>query len=261
MSIDPRLMERRKAVAEDRAHRNVGRLLRFLIVLATIGALVWLAFSPWFSVNQVRTAGIAVSEANAILAERGVVAGTPMVMLRAASVEDELLADPWISDARVHLDWPDEVIVGVVERSPLAWVQTAGGWTRRSLDGAALPSGVEPDDSLGKIVLPHIAADEAGLSPLVSGSLEFFDTLPDHLWSSSTIRAEGDELWGSVDGYEVRLGRPVEMAAKATTLVAMLAEQLPSDAVLVLIAPTHPAISPVPVNPVDEASGDNTPQP
>ena len=76
------------------------------------------------------------------------------------------------------------------------------------------------------------------------GSVEFYDALPAHLWPSSAIRLVAGELWATVDGHEVRLGRPVEMAAKAATLVVMLAESIPDDAVIVLIAPTHPAISP-----------------
>lgn len=257
MSIDPRLMERRREVAEDHAHRSVGRLLRFLIVLIVAAAVAWLLFSPWLSVSQVRTAGISVSDGHTVLANQGVVAGTPMIMLRTGAVEEELVKDPWIKDARVHLKWPDEVIVGVVERVPVAWVQTADGWSRRSLDGAPLPSGTTPDESLPKVVLPNVGGVNAPDSPLLLGSVEFYDALPRSLWPSSEIRLESGELWATVDGHEIRLGRPVEMAEKAATLVVMLAESIPADAVIVLIAPTHPAISPLPVDrtnpPLDEA--------
>jgi len=256
MSIDPRLMERRKAVAEDNAKRSVGRLLRFLIFLTVIAAIVWLVLSPWLSVSQVRTAGISRSGANAILVEHGVVAGTPMVMLRAGAVEEDLLDDPWISDARVYLNWPNEVNVGVVERVPVAWVQTANGWARRSVDGAALPGGNDPDDSLPQVILPSVNSVDVSIDPLLLGSVEFYDALPPSLWSSSVVRLNSGELWATVQGYDVRLGRPVEMAAKAKTLVVMLEESIPEGAVIVLIAPTNPAISPMPVDQDAESSGD-----
>lgn len=261
MSIDPRLKERRKAVAEDRAQRNVGRLLKFLIAMTLIGAAIWLVFSPWLSINQVRTAGISVSGANTILAENGVLAGAPMVMVRAGAIEAEMLNDPWISDARVHVDWPDEVIVGVVERVPVAWVQTASGWSRRSVDGVSLPGTSTPDDSLPKVILPNVGKVEASSSQLVLGSVEFFDALPSYLWASSSIRLDSGELWASIDGYEIRLGRPVEMAAKAATLVVMLNESIPQDAVIMLIAPTHPAISSEPIDPNGAQLGDRSGQP
>ena len=128
-----------------------------------------------------------------------------MIMLRARAVEEKLLDDPWISDARIHLDWPNEVIVGVVERVPVAWVQTADGWTRRSLDGASLPGGSVPDESLPKAILPAVGGPEASTSPLVLASVEFYTALPTMLWPSSVIRLESGELWATVDGYDVRL--------------------------------------------------------
>jgi hypothetical protein len=50
MSIDPRLMERRKTVAEDNAKKSISRLLKFLTVIVLAGASAWLLFSPWLSV-------------------------------------------------------------------------------------------------------------------------------------------------------------------------------------------------------------------
>jgi len=261
MSIDPRLMERRQAVAEDNAKRNVARLLRFLVVLTVVAAVVWLILSPWLSVSQVRTAGVSRSDANAILAEYGVVAGTPMIMLRAGTVEEELLNDPWIRDARVYVNWPNEVNVGVVERVPVAWVQTADGWARRSVDAASLPGGNVPDDSLPQVILPAVKSVDAESDPFLLGSVEFYDALPTSLWPLSAIRLNSGELWATVQGYDVRLGRPVEMASKAATLVVMLEESIPDDAVIVLISPTYPAISPKPVDQDSGGSDDSDPQP
>lgn len=244
MSIDPRLAERRKTVAEDHAKRNISRLLRVLFVVAVLGALTWLAFSPWFSVSQVRTAGIQTSDANLILAEQEVVAGRPMVLIRAGSIESALESDPWIAEARVHLDWPRQVIVRVVERTPVAWVETAGGWTRRAQDGVAVPSGSQPDESLPWVHLPGLDdADAAGAS-LVLGAVEFAAHLPEEFKGGTVVTVEEGDLWAMASGYRVRLGRPAEMKAKALSLGAMLHESIPEGSTLILIAPTHPAVSP-----------------
>ena len=245
MAIDPRLMERRQAVVEDRAHRSMSRLLRYLLLLALIGGLLWLAFSPWFSVRQVRTAGILVSDTHAILASHRVVAGTPIVLLRTGDVEESLLEDPWVAEARVHVSWPDEVIVRIVERVPVAWVQTAGGWDRRSLDGVALPGPIGPDDSLPWVHLPRVRSQYAEESTLMLGAVEFLSALPDDVSVETWVRIQDGELWATSKGREIRLGRPVEMNAKALTLLAMLDEDIPEEAVLVLIAPTHPAVTDV----------------
>ncbi|HZD22117.1 MAG TPA: FtsQ-type POTRA domain-containing protein, partial [Acidimicrobiia bacterium] len=165
MTIDPRLAERRQTVAEDRAKRNVGRLLKFLVAVVVVGSVVWLALSPWLSVSRVETTGIDVSSGHAILAGNGVVAGTPMIMVDAGVVEEALLEDPWIAEAEVVKDWPDRVAVNVVERSPVAWTRTKGGWTRRAIDGVALPSASEPDDEMATIDMRDLADVAAITSP------------------------------------------------------------------------------------------------
>lgn len=262
MSIDPRLSERRRTVAEDNAKRNVSRLLKFLVVLVVIGASVWLVFSPWLSVSQVDATGIATSEGHSILAEAGVVAGTPMIRISAAGTEAALLEDPWIAEADVTIDWPDRVSVVIVERTPVAWTNTTGGWTRRALDGVALPSGPEPDREMAWIDMPELGSGEAAPDADLLGALEFVDTLSPNLRSGTTVFHHEGEVWATVAGHQVRLGRGVDMAAKALSLQALLAEDLPEDAVVVLIAPTNPAYTtPGSRDPAGEETADEETEP
>ena len=242
MSIDPRLMERRKSVAEDNAKRNVTRLLRFLALVLAVGFSVWLVFSPWLSISRVETEGIEASSANAILVDAGVVAGTPMITVDPGSVERALLADPWVAEAEVIRHWPDVVSVELVERVPAAWVRTEGGWSRRALDGVALPSQTEPDPALTWIEMPDVADDLAHESPELLGAIEFAAALPESLQAGAVVTTVDDELWATVSGYQVRLGRPVEMEDKALSLAALLGEDVPQGSTLVLIAPTNPAV-------------------
>lgn len=242
MSIDPRLVERRKSVAEDNAKRNIGRLLRFLGMLAVVGGLVWLALSPFLSVSQVRTAGVASSDTHVTLVSEGVVAGTPMIMIRSGSVEDALERDPWVSQARVELRWPDEVVVRVVERVPVIWVESADGWSWRSPDGVAVPGPDEPDPESPRLILDHMSGSEVDESAMVQGAAEFVEALSPDLSKAMTLSVDGGELWTTAEGHDVRLGRPVDMAAKALSLTALLGEDLHPDATLILMAPTHPAV-------------------
>lgn len=262
MSIDPRLAERRREVAEDLAKRNVRRLLRFLAVITVIGAVVWFALSPYMSVTRVRAAGVVASDTHALLAEHNVVPGTPMVLLRAGQIRDAIEADPWVIAAEVKLGWPNDVVVRVTERVPRAWVETAGGWSRRSEDGAPIPSRNTPDNTLGWVRFPTLTPEEAAGSALVIGSIEFLQTLPPDLAVMTALRLESGELWAVVDGYQVRLGRPVEMREKAISLVALLEEDIPKSSVLTLIAPNVPAERPAPNGETsDEPGEDNGEEP
>lgn len=241
MSIDPRLIDRRRSVAEDNAKRNVRRLLRFLAVVMAVAAVVWVAYSPWLSVDIVETDGVAASSTHAILTDHGVVAGSPMVTIDAGAVERALLADPWVREAVVGMDWPDRVSVEVVERAPVAWTNTASGWTRRAIDGVALPSAETPDEGVGQVDMTELGDEEAETSPEMLGALTFLAALPADLHGGTVVTVIDDELWATVSGYQVRLGRPVEMTEKALSLAALVAKPIPEGSTLVLIAPTNPA--------------------
>ena len=244
MTIDPRLIERRKAVAEDRAKRSVGRVLKLIGFGVVAGFVVWLALSPWFSVSQVRTAGIVKSDTNRLLGEQSVVAGTPMILIRTDSVEERLEQDPWVRGARVMLDWPDEVIVRVDERVPIAWFATQDGWSRRDVEGVAVPSAQSPDETLPRVHLRRVADIDAASDQFVVGAAEFIESLPTALVSGLEMRVEDGEMWALAAGFDVRLGRPIEMKAKALSLDALLRESIPDGSTLVLVAPAHPAVSP-----------------
>lgn len=244
MTIDPRLLERRKEVAETRAARNVRRLLRFLGFAAALGVLVWVGFSPWLSVKQVRLAGVTMSQANSVLAEHRVVAGTPLITLRPGEVEEALRADPWIRDARVHIAWPDEVAVRVIEREPVAWFNTDGEWVRRDIDGVAVPSPTDVDQSLPRFEALFSGGTENPPQALILGVVEFAASLPVDLAGQTELRIQEGELWARVPGYEIRLGRPIDMEQKALGLVAMLREEIEPGSTIILVAPTHPAVVP-----------------
>jgi cell division protein FtsQ len=242
-SIDPRLADRRKEVAEDRARRNIKRLLRLMIFLGTIGLVVWLFLSPTLSADEIDIAGVGSSRAGEILEEELVVMGRPLILIRAGSIEERLLADPWIKSADVDIDWPNRVAVTIEERSPVAWVETAGGWARRAVDGVALPGTDVPDDTMAHVMLPGVSDSDIYESFELTGSLEFVAALPVSMSSNAVLEERSGELWAIVSGFEVRLGRPVEMKAKALTLATLLQENLPPGAEINLIAPTNPAVS------------------
>jgi cell division protein FtsQ len=258
MSIDPRLMERRKTVAEDNAKKSISRLLKFLVVIVLAGASAWLLFSPWLSVGRVETDGIVSSSANSILADSGVRAGAAMILIDPGKVESRLLEDPWISQATVSRDWPDLVTVHVEERLPVAWVRSAEGWARRAIDGVALPSAPEPDDSMGRIEMSEVGESETTTSPELLGALEFMSALDSDLHDGAIVSLRDGMLWATVEGFEIRLGRATEMTQKALSLAALLEEGLTPGTLVNLIAPTHPATTtPSLGNESDVADGDN----
>jgi cell division protein FtsQ len=245
MSIDPRLAERRREVAEDRARRNVGRLVKFLVAFGVAGAVVWLFLSPLMSVVSVTSTGINASTSASILADQGVTAGTPLILIRSGQVERALETDPWVRESVVELDWPQSVVVRIEERVPVAWVETDEGWGLYAVDGVRLVTAPDPDPEVPWIQIGGVDATAEEPTQELLGALEFAEGLSEELKPGAKLRTEGGgELWAEVGGYQVRLGRAVEMRQKALSLAALIREQPPAGSILTLIAPTNPAISP-----------------
>ena len=239
MSIDPRLEVRRQEVAEQRAQRNVGRLVGWLLAASVVGALVWLVFSPFFSIARVEVVGVEKSDANSILVAEGVNVGEPMVFLDPHAIGEALATDPWVAEATVVRQWPDMVRVEIVERVPVAWVLDDSGWARRDIDGIPVPSNSEPDPSLAAIRLPHVTRTDSDDDQLL-GALEFVENVGGAIPNLEVLAIDG-ELWAKTEGHEIRLGRPIEMSDKAEVMMAMLSEELPVGAVLILVAPSNPS--------------------
>lgn len=259
MSVDPRLTERRKTVAEDNAKRSMSQLLKFLLALFLVGSLLWLVFSPWMSVKQVTTSGVVASRSHSVLTEEGVVAGTPMILVNPSQVEERLLEDPWVAEVAVRRLWPNEVTVEVMERTPTAWVRTEDVWTRRAVDGVALPSEPDPGEDMAWIEMSELTEREATESTDLLGALEFVEALPADLHPETVVTRLEGEVWATVDDYQVRLGRAVDMTEKALSLDALLDQGIPEGSTVVLIAPTNPAVlTPDQVDQSDDGTGEET---
>ena len=254
MTIDPRLEVRRQRVAENRAQRNAGRLVAWLLTAALIGVGVWLVFSPYFSVAHVDVSGVSKSDTNSILVAEGLNVGRPMVFLDIEATEAALASDPWVAEASVVRHWPTVVEVTVVERTPIAWVLDEEGWSRRDIEASPVPSDTEPDGDLATIRLPGVARADQGDSNLV-GALEFVAAVGEAIPGLEVQVVQG-ELWAKAGDHQVRLGRPIEMSDKAEVLVAMLDQELPADAVLILVAPSNPSYD-VPRGSENEDQGDD----
>ena len=84
------------------------------------------------------------------------------------------------------------------------------------------------------------ASDSRVEEPEILGAVVFLTALPDHIARRTTIRLNDGELWAWVGERNVRLGRPIDMDAKAAALEAIIDSAPPG--VIDLIAPSRPAV-------------------
>ena len=196
MRIDPRIIRRRLEVAEYEARR---RVRRSLVLLAGLGCVAWFFVSPLMSVRSVVVDGAHRAPVEEILSGEKVVEGRPLVAIRVGTVEEHLVADPWIESASVKVVFPTRVEVNVREREPVAWIRLDNRWGLLADDGVLVEYADSPVPVRSLIRIP---VEDPGLgvgveNENVFGVLQFLDALPDALARRSVAKDDRRRSVGS----------------------------------------------------------------
>lgn len=158
--IDPRIAERRAAVAADANRVRKRQLIVALAVLAAGVVGFAVLQSPLFAVDRITVAG-AVSDPRGIIDASGVKIGSPLINVDLTEARRSIAALPAVAQVSSHRDWNGEVVFDVVEREPVAQIRTA--------DGSVLIV-----DAAGRII-SRSGADAPSVAPVVIGGLEPVD--------------------------------------------------------------------------------------
>jgi cell division protein FtsQ len=243
--MEPRVAERRRTVSEDRARRRLRWILLAIVVVAVVTFGFWLIRSPFLSVSSLDVSGAERSDPNAALAGLGIGVGTPTIDVRASEIERVLEADAWVASVDVSVAWPGSIVITITERVPVAPVRAGDSWVMVSQEGTVLEevSGVSEEAPIVDIDVGSVAVGAALDDPYVSGSMVFVSALTPDLKTGAVLYREGDALYATVAGHTVRLGRPVDLEAKATVLGTLIDSGLVEGASIDLIAPLRPAVT------------------
>ena len=135
----PTLEERQARVDfADRPSRRRRRIRALAIVLAvlTVAGVVWLVFfSSLLAVNRVRVVGVEGVPADQVVAAAAVPIGIALARLDTARAQAGILTLPWVASVDVRRGWPNEVVLAVTARVPIAVL--AGSGANQSPRGAS----------------------------------------------------------------------------------------------------------------------------
>ncbi len=111
-----------------------------LLVLATLGA----AYSPLFAVEQIRIVGSEDLDTLAVEAALADQIGTPLPLVDESAVKAALVTFPLVESYTLEARPPHELVVRVVERTPIGLIQTRAGYTLVDAAGVALSTTQTP---------------------------------------------------------------------------------------------------------------------
>jgi len=244
VEVDPRLARRRRQIQEASARRRLRWTISVLLLAVTVGLVVALFQSSWFSVESITVEGDSRAQVLGMLEEVDIEPGISIVSVRAGRAEERLREDPWVAEASVRVVWPRSVEVVVVEHVAVARVSAGDGWIVSSGQGAVL-AGAEAlvgpliRIDLGEALLPGaVITDQA-----VLGALEFVGAIPAELKEDLVVEMDGTELIATVAGHSIELGAPRDMAQKAVTLAVLLEVGLAEGSVISVVSPLRPGVS------------------
>ncbi|NYE20641.1 FtsQ-type POTRA domain-containing protein [Microbacterium immunditiarum] len=111
-----------------------------LLVLGTLGA----AYSPLFAVERFRVVGVEQLDASAVEAALADQLGTPLPLIDDSEVKAALVAFPLVQSYRLEARPPHELVVRIVERTPIGLIETRAGYTLVDAAGVALSTTETP---------------------------------------------------------------------------------------------------------------------
>ena len=219
--------EIRRFTARQRRRRTMWIGAVASVLLLALGTLA-AAYSPLFAVERITVAGAQQLDAEAVETALAGQLGTPLPLVDESEVKAELVSFPLIETYALEARPPHELVVRIVERTPIGLIETRAGYTLVDAAGVALSTtatpaagtpllsirgGVDSDafDAVGQ-VMRSLPADIRAQVTEVSA------TTPDDV----TLALGGSNaqiVWGSA----------ADSAEKAVNLAKMMAARPPAE--------------------------------
>lgn len=212
--------EVRRFTARQRRRRRIW-IASIAAVLALVLGSLGAAYSPLFSVERITIAGASDLDTAAVEDALSDQLGTPMPLVDESAIKAALIRFPLVESYSLEARPPHELVVRVVERTPVGALQGDAGYTLVDAAGVALST--TPEAPEGHPLLEI----EGGLgSPAFDSAGRVYRSLPDELRTQvATLAAStaNDVTLTLADGRSVIWGGPSDSGRKAAVIETLMA--------------------------------------
>jgi cell division protein FtsQ len=221
--------EVRRFTARQRRRRAVwlGAAASVLIVaLATVGA----AYSPLFAVERVLVVGTDQLASSEVVDALSGQVGTPLPLVDESEVKAELIAFPLIESYTLEARPPHDLVVRIVERTPIGLIETRAGYTLVDAAGVALSTTAAPAAGT-----PLLTVTGGVDSDAFAAAGQVMRSLPDDLRAQVTAvsATTPDDVTLTLGGTNTQVvwGSAEQSARKALVLTRTMASRPPADVI------------------------------
>ena len=237
---------RRRALrAEIRRFTQRSRRRR-IAVWGSVGAVAALvlgsvvaAYSPLFAVEKITVAGAHAVDAAAVQQALDGQIGAPLALVDASAVKAALMEFPMIESYALEARPPHDLLVRIVERTPVGVIRSDAGYTL--VDAAGVVLATTPEKPEGQ---PTLSITGGADSAAFRSAGLVVRSLPAQLRAQVTevTATSADDVTLSLgDGKTVVWGSEDDSVEKALVLVALI-EKAPDSRTFDVSAPTVPVV-------------------
>ncbi|WP_137845591.1 FtsQ-type POTRA domain-containing protein [Microbacterium sp. 2FI] len=195
-----------------------------VLVLATLGA----AYSPLFAVRDIRVVGAEQLDAAEVEQALGDQLGTPLPLVDESAVKAALVGFPLVESYSLEARPPHELVVRIVERTPIGSVDTAAGYSLVDAAGVVLATSASP--AAGVPVLSITGGTD---SDAFDAAGQVMRSLPDEIAVQVTgvSASTPDDVTLTLGGTNTLVvwGSAQDSALKAVVLQRAMASRPPAD--------------------------------
>lgn len=218
--------EVRRFTGRQRRRRLIWMLSLGALVLLVVGS-VGAAYSPLFGVERVRVVGASQLDAAGVEAALSGQLGTPLPLVDESAVKAALVEFPLVETYTLEARPPHELVVRIVERTPIGLIETAAGYTLVDAAGVALSTTQTPQAGQ-----PIVTVEGGTGSPAFTALGQVMRTLPDDVRAQVTAASATtvDDVTLTLGGTNTQVvwGSAEASAKKAFALQKMMVQRPPA---------------------------------
>jgi len=226
-----------RSLERKRRRRKLLVVLRSVFLIGAAGGLVYLFyFSTTLTVKSVTIVGNYYAQASEIESAANISKGVQLARLDSDVIREHILHLAEIKAVEVRRAWPNEVILAVVERKPIAVTKVDNNWKYVSADGTVFgKSTAQPDGFVG---VSASSSKTFSVAAKVAAGLPFW--LRERVTSLRGITRDNVVITLD-DGVEIRWGGSSQGSLKAQVLKALLGQRA---RIYDISVPDRPSITP-----------------